>query len=107
MSNSKETVEILKNVPLFNGLNNRQLKSLAGGTISRRFSKGEEMVHQGEGGVGIFTVVSGRRFRQVGCRMSGAHPLGFFSLMKKDAEMAVSVAQEMARRFRITLDSMF
>lgn len=145
MSTSKETIDFLRNVPLFNGLNNRQLKKVVGGFAARSFSEGEIMVKQGDRGEGLFIVVSGEAdairelnsgesrvvntfgstdfFGELTLLNDGPRTAtvaaktdveclvltrwDFIGLLKNDAEMAVSVLQELARRFRMTLDSMF
>lgn len=144
MSNPKQTVEFLKNVPLFSGLSSRQLKKLANAVVPRSFSAGDEMVKQGENGVGIFIIISGQAeaIREMdggesvtvnsfestdffgelallteGPRTASVHAKtdvecvvlarwNFIPLLKEDAEMGVSVAQELAARFRTTLDAM-
>lgn len=143
MNNAKETVEILKKVPLFSGLTNRQLNTLASSFVARSFSDGEEVVKQGESGVGIFIIVSGEAeaVREVadgeqvsvnrfgatdffgelallseGTRTASVYARSelkclvlprwdFIAHLKEDAEMAVSVAQELASRFRDALDT--
>lgn len=102
------------------------------------------MVKQGEGGVGIFVIVSGHAEAirhlpdggEISVNTFGPHDFfgelallsegtrtasvyareaseslvlprwDFISLMKADADMAVSIAQELAKRFRRTLDAM-
>jgi CRP/FNR family transcriptional regulator len=54
-----ETIEFLKRVPLFDGLNKRQLAQLEKRFVSRSYGSGEAMVTQGEGGEGLFVIVSG------------------------------------------------
>jgi CRP-like cAMP-binding protein len=49
----------LASVPLFQGLDNRQLKQLAKRFIPRNYKAGEYIVTQGKGGAGLFTIVSG------------------------------------------------
>ena len=52
--------EVLKQVPLFNQLNQRQLKRLAAKFRERRFLPGATVVRQGKmSGVGFFVVVEG------------------------------------------------
>src|SRR5579862_436933 len=52
--------EVLKQVPLFNQLNQRQLKRLAAKFRERRFLPGATVVRQGKmSGVGFFVVVDG------------------------------------------------
>lgn len=144
MSNSINIVSFLKKVPLFYGLSDRQLKKLANRFVARTFSDGNEIVTQGEKGLGIFIVVSGEAeairenkagekisvntftssdfFGELallheGTRTATVFARGeveclalprweFIALLKEDAEMAVCVAQELAKRFRNALNSM-
>ena len=143
MSDPKQTVEFLKNVPLFSGLSSRQLKKLANAVVPRSFSAGDEMVKQGEKGVGIFIIISGQAdailemdggekktvnsfdstdfFGELALLTEGPRTASvlaktdvecvvlarwnFIPLLKEDAEMGVAVAQELASRFRTTLDA--
>ncbi len=52
--------ELLKKVDLFSGLKKKDLKSLAESCVERFFKKGETLVKQGEHGVGLFMIVSGK-----------------------------------------------
>jgi CRP/FNR family cyclic AMP-dependent transcriptional regulator len=52
-------VELLKNVPLFNGLSEKELKTLANNFTERTFSEGQELTHEGSGGVGFFVIETG------------------------------------------------
>jgi len=56
---SKPTPELLRNVPLFAGLDERELESLAEEFNERRFSAGEKIALEGEGGLMFFVVESG------------------------------------------------
>jgi CRP-like cAMP-binding protein len=60
MNDLKQTVGFLQNVPLFHGLNNRQLERLAKRMVERQYSPGQPIVTQGHGGEGFFVIVSGR-----------------------------------------------
>jgi CRP-like cAMP-binding protein len=52
--------EVLKQVPLFNQLNQRQLKRLAAKFKERRFLPGTTVVRQGKmSGIGFFVVIGG------------------------------------------------
>lgn len=113
--------------------------------MSRIYADGDEIVSQGEGGVGIFVIVSGQAeairelsngdklsvntfgpndyFGELSLLSEGPRTAAvyarsdveclvltrwdFLALMKKDAEMATSVAQEIAQRFRSALGAMF
>jgi len=59
MAKDDSTMELIGKIPLFHGLNKRQQKQLATRFIRRNYKAGEEMVTQGKGGAGMFTIVSG------------------------------------------------
>lgn len=52
-------VELLQSVPLFHGLKDRELKSLAAAFTDRTFSAGDELTTEGKSGVGFFVIESG------------------------------------------------
>ncbi len=52
-------IELLKQVPLFKDLSDRQLKSLSTEFTERRFSEGQELTAEGSGGAGFFVIESG------------------------------------------------
>jgi len=60
MSDMEETTRFLAKVPLFQNLKKVQLQSLAKSVVPREYAAGEEIVTQGEGGIGLFVVVSGQ-----------------------------------------------
>jgi CRP/FNR family cyclic AMP-dependent transcriptional regulator len=51
--------ELLRSVPLFNGLSNRDLGKLAGSFKERTFPAGETIATEGKGGVGFFVIGDG------------------------------------------------
>jgi CRP-like cAMP-binding protein len=51
--------ELLKRVPLFQGLNDRHLDTLARTFSERTFPAGREIVSEGSGGVGFFVIENG------------------------------------------------
>jgi CRP-like cAMP-binding protein len=53
------TVDILKNVPLFAGLDAKAIEALAGFTFSKKFEAGELIVEEGRTGNGLFIIVTG------------------------------------------------
>lgn len=59
MAKMDELTAYLARIPLFNGLNNRQLKQLASRFVSRTYQPGAAIVSQGRGGEGMFTILSG------------------------------------------------
>lgn len=52
--------ELLKKVDLFSGLKEKALKSLAEFCVERLFKKGEPLVKQGDSGLGLYVIVSGK-----------------------------------------------
>ena len=144
MANVKETVGFIHKVPLFQGLNKRQLERLARSFVNREYVAEQAIVTQNRGGEGFFVIVSGgaRAIRQ---RSDGTQavvntfgPMDFFgelallddglrtatvvtteatrclvltrwdflALLKEDADMAIVVLQELAKRFRMVLDTL-
>ena len=142
MATTANTIQFLQRVPLFQGLNNRQLGKLAERCIERKYAAGQEMVTQGYGAEGFYVLISGKaealRERADGEKIvvNTFGPTDFFgelalldegprtatviaseateclaltswdflSILKQDADMAVVILQELARRFRTALD---
>jgi CRP-like cAMP-binding protein len=52
-------VELIKHVPLFHGLNDKQMKTLANNFTERSFREGQELTAEGTGGAGFFVIESG------------------------------------------------
>ena len=59
MADVKQQIEILRHVPLFTGLNDRQLRSLAKILTVREYHDGDEIITQGNGGQGLFIISKG------------------------------------------------
>ena len=53
------TADMLKKVPLFAGLDGRELEQIAGTMRERRVSAGDVVLEQGAGGAGFFVVAEG------------------------------------------------
>ena len=53
------TVEMLKNVPLFSGLDGRELDQIAATMRERQVAAGDVVLEQGAGGAGFFVVAEG------------------------------------------------
>jgi CRP/FNR family cyclic AMP-dependent transcriptional regulator len=51
--------DVLKNVPLFAGLDRRELEEIAATMRERKFSSGDTVTEEGTGGAGFFVVESG------------------------------------------------
>ena len=56
---AKPTPALLRNVPLFSGLDDSELESLADEFNERRFMAGDKIALEGEGGLMFFVVESG------------------------------------------------
>lgn len=56
---AKPTPELLRNVSLFSGLDDRELSSLAEEFNERRFKAGQQITLEGEGGLMFFVVEDG------------------------------------------------
>jgi CRP-like cAMP-binding protein len=53
-------VELLRKVPIFTGLQRRELERVAGSMKERTFEKGDTVTTEGRGGVGFFVIEDGR-----------------------------------------------
>jgi CRP/FNR family transcriptional regulator, cyclic AMP receptor protein len=56
---ARASTDVLKNVPLFAGLDDRELSEIAGQMRERRFSSGDTVTQEGAGGAGFFVVEDG------------------------------------------------
>ena len=59
-------VEFLERVPLFSGLDRRQLQTIARSFKERSFTEGQTVTEEGAGGVGFFVVEQGEAQVSVG-----------------------------------------
>jgi len=60
MARKEEVVGFLQRVPLFQGLNKRQMETLAKTFVERNYKSGQAIVTQGKGGEGFFVVTKGK-----------------------------------------------
>jgi len=56
---AKASAETLQNVPLFAGLDKKELESIAASMRERRFDAGDTVTQEGAGGAGFFVVEEG------------------------------------------------
>jgi CRP/FNR family cyclic AMP-dependent transcriptional regulator len=56
---ARASVDVLKQVPLFAGLDDRELEQIAATMRERRFGAGDTVTEEGAGGAGFFVVESG------------------------------------------------
>jgi CRP-like cAMP-binding protein len=59
MAINEETLSFLAKVPLFQRLNNSQLRKIADRIMPRTYQPGQEIVTQGKSGFGMFLITSG------------------------------------------------
>jgi CRP-like cAMP-binding protein len=52
-------VDLLKRVPIFQGLDDRELERIAGSMKQRTFRSGDAVTTEGQGGVGFFVIEDG------------------------------------------------
>ena len=57
---AKASSDVLKQVPLFAGLDDRELQEIAGQMRERRFGAGDTVTQEGAGGAGFFVVEDGQ-----------------------------------------------
>ena len=70
-------IELLKQVPIFQRLSDKELKTLAANFTERTFEAGQELTSEGQGAAGFFVIESGeakvdRRRRRRGARSARA-----------------------------------
>ncbi len=59
-------IDLVKQVPLFSDLNERELKQVAGSMKERTFHAGDHITEEGKGGVGFFVIEDGTAKVSVG-----------------------------------------
>jgi CRP-like cAMP-binding protein len=55
----QNTTQMLRQVPLFSDLDNREIEQIAQSMKRRQFSAGQEIAREGESGVGFFVIEDG------------------------------------------------
>jgi len=82
-------VEMLRGVPIFSGMTDRQLKTLGKDAQERTFPEGATVVRQGEKGIGFYLVLDGKvDVRRGGRRLASLGPGEFFGEMALFDEIA-------------------
>jgi CRP/FNR family transcriptional regulator len=66
------SIDMLKKVPLFSGLDNKELQEIARSMRERRFKAGDTVTQEGAGGVGFFVVEEGEAEVNVGGEAKGS-----------------------------------
>ena len=55
----RDIIEVLKNVPIFAGLSNREIRNIASIAYQRHYSEGEIVIHEGQDSAGMYIIVEG------------------------------------------------
>ena len=63
---AKAPVELIRKVPLFSDLDNRELKEIADSMKERTFNAGDTVTEEGKGGAGFFVIDDGSATVSVG-----------------------------------------
>jgi len=104
---SDERTEILRRVPLFDGLSAKELEAVANTTKERRYDTGDTIVSEGEGGVGFFVIADGEaRVERRGTRLAtlgAGASFGEVALLDESGRRTATViAESPLRVFGIT-----
>lgn len=94
---AQPSTDVLRNVPLLSGLDERELQTLAQSFKDRRFDAGETVAREGDSGVGFFVVEDGKatvtvRGEEVGRLGPGDH-FGEIAIIDQGARSATITAE--------------
>jgi CRP/FNR family cyclic AMP-dependent transcriptional regulator len=88
----------LREIPLFADLSKRDLKKLGESMHEKSFAPGQEVVSEGDGGIGFFVILDGRaRVTQAGVdrgNLTTGDYFGEMALIDGDDRMATIVAED-------------
>lgn len=101
-----EATELLQRVPLFSGLDPRELESIARTVHERTFQPGDKVAEEGESGVGFFVIRSGEaRVTIVGNEIRRLGPGDYFgeiALIAETPRTATVTAETELRCYGLT-----
>lgn len=94
-------IKMLERVPIFSGLTQKELRSIASSSKEKEFQAGQMMVSEGESGVGFFLIIEGRaevrRSGKVLSRLEQGQFFGEMTLLDEQPRSADVVAVEPTR----------
>ncbi len=77
-----EVLGMLRKVPIFSSLSDREVKGLAKSALGRSYPEGSTVVKQGEVGIGFYLILDGQvEVRRKGRRLATLGPGNFFGEM--------------------------
>lgn len=85
---AENNIEFLKHVPLFQDLDRRSLEAIANAAVEQSYTAGQEIVRQGDTGVGAFIIKKGRA-EAVQDRVGHQHKLAELKIGDMFGEMAL------------------
>jgi len=106
MPESSELSSVLGSVSFFSGLDRKQLKALAQGGRSRSFKAGDNIVSEGDMGIGFYLILDGRvevrKGGKVLATLSKGQFFGEMSLIDEERRSADVLAVEPTNCFLLT-----
>ncbi len=101
-----EAAELLGRVPLFSGLDPRELETIARTVHERTFSQGDAVAEEGHSGVGFFVIRDGEARVTVGGnevrRLGPGDYFGEIALISEGARTATVTAETQLRCYGLT-----
>ena len=93
----EQTTQLLRRVPLFSDLDNRELAQVGDSMKRRQFSAGQEIAREGESGVGFFVIEEGNAKVSVHGderrRLGAGDSIGEIALIAQGARTATVTAE--------------
>lgn len=103
---ASEATQLLQRVPLFSGLDPRELETIARTVHERTFDAGDTVAQQGQGGVGFFVIREGEASVEIGGnevrRLGPGDHFGEIALIAEGPRTATITAQSQLRCYGLT-----
>jgi CRP/FNR family transcriptional regulator, cyclic AMP receptor protein len=103
---AQQAVSLLERVPIFQGLDHRELERIAGSMKARTFRAGDTVTSEGAGGIGFFVIEDGEAKVSVGGherrRLGPGDYFGEVALLTDSPRTATIVAETELRCYGMT-----